>query len=166
MTQTKRAIFDTNVYGFLINTNYDEFIVKVKSSLVIIYGCDIVRRELRATPKEKGIGESTRKKLLYVYDHIIDNHSFETDMIVAKLATEYGLHYRGNISKDKLVSDFLIVACASIHRLDVVVSEDNHTMFSTLSMKAYCEVNSKNQLPLPAFHSLKEFEKSLTMCDI
>ncbi len=55
-----------------------------------------------------------------------------------------------------LVSDFLIVACASVKEIPVVVSEDNHTLASELAIKAYILVNQHRNVPKPQFIRYKE----------
>ncbi len=155
-----RVIFDTNIYGELVEKDRDYLIKKIsESTTVIVYGFEIIRKELRAAPSNTREYLHLRQDLLRTYNKIVSHHSFRVNTAIAALATEYALNYKGGISKHRMVSDFLIVACASIHRLDVIVTEDNHSMNSFLARQTYHKVNIKNGLKDPAFYSLMEFEK-------
>ena len=99
--------------------------------------------------------------LLSGYDNIVKQHNYNLTPVVETLAEEYWKEYRGGISKDKLWNDFLIVACASLHNLDIIVSEDNHSMASGSAKTAFSKANKINQLREPVFYSLKEFAKLL-----
>ncbi len=59
--------------------------------------------------------------------------------------------------KKKLRDDFKIIACASFHALDVLVSEDRHTLLSPLVIEACKKVNNRNKLVSPTFFSLIDF---------
>jgi len=81
------------------------------------------------------------------------------------LANEYLNHCQKipKVDMDKLKDDFLIVACASFYKLDIVVSEDNRTMFSKEALKAYKKVNLRERLRTPKCISLVEFEQILKL---
>jgi hypothetical protein len=78
------------------------------------------------------------------------------------LAEEYWKDYKSNkggTSKRKIFPDFLIVAVATIHWLDIVVSEDNKTMKSRIALKAYNKINKEKKFNTPKFISLNELIK-------
>ena len=82
----KRAILDTNIYGKIIEKMDIDFVLdNLQKSSIIIYGSDVIRKELRDTPKEKiMITENKKIKirllLLTVYDFIVKGHQFKTTM--------------------------------------------------------------------------------------
>ncbi len=159
----RRVLFDTNIYGLLIERRESETVVKgYESRKFIFYGFDLVREELRNISAEKRQGKSSLRRLvLEFYDGIVRQHHCPQTPAIERIANEYLQEYHGGISKQSLRSDFQIVACASIHGLDLVVSADNHTMLSKLARRAYEIVNQKNHLKTPSFHSLEEFQKLL-----
>ena len=59
------------------------------------------------------------------------------------------------------MNDFLIVAQATISRLDIVVSEDNRTMLSKKSRDVYDKINKEHDLITPNFIGYKEFKNKL-----
>ena len=75
------------------------------------------------------------------------------------MAEEYWKEYEGGSPKTKIFSDFLIVAISTIHRLNLIVSEDNRTMKAPVSMNAYEKANQRNALKTPKFISIKEIAK-------
>lgn len=157
-------MLDTNVYGVLVEPRKEELTRKMtEKSTILFYGYDVIRTELRATSKARIVGQNLRIELLLLYDKLVGCHAFQTNTKIAGIATEYALNYRGGISQRLLANDFLIVACASVHQLDIVVSEDRHSLLSPLAMSAYAAVNEKHRLPMPTFYSLEEFEKRLIL---
>lgn len=67
----KRVLLDTNIYGRIVERQQEE---RVKESLgnspdIIVYGFDVVRKELRATSRKIRFGKkSVRIALLTLYD--------------------------------------------------------------------------------------------------
>lgn len=162
MTEKLRAILDTNVYGWIIA--YDKSLIQrlIESKTTRIYGFEIIRKELRATPTtSKTENINTRIALLQLYDELVKNHDYNSNDIIEQLANSYSRVYTGGIAKEKLWKDFLIVACASIHQLDIIVTGDNHSMRSTPSIKAYEKVNREKELSLPKFYSISEVKPLL-----
>ena len=166
----KRAIPDTNFYELMLKYLEIEKIRKFKESgSIIFYGADIIRKELRDTPKTKtGIVRNRilrlRSALLLVYDLLVGKHQYRIDQKSSQLAGEYYIAYKvlnGKIPKDEIINDFKIVACASVHDIDVLVSNDNKTMLSPESKKAYNSVNEINKLKTPDFIGFEEFKKFL-----
>ncbi len=151
MVQSKRLLLDTSVYGLFAENESLDLVEKIGSSdKVIIYGFSIVRKQLRDTPKTviKG-GKKLRNILLRYYDFITGRHFLPLTKLIEILTEEYLKSYGGGISKAKLKSDFMIVACASLNGLDILVSADNHSMFSKKAIEAYLHVNSQNGLRTP-----------------
>ncbi|MDO8537428.1 MAG: hypothetical protein Q7S21_00925 [archaeon] len=160
MDEKLRVLFDTNIYELL----YDEYLPKVKELIatqnITLYGCKVIRDELRDIPKtamrEK---RNFRNLLLSIYDNLIGEHNYPVVGFVEKLAESYLNVYYGGIPKRKIFPDFLIVAIASIHNLDIVVSNDENSMKSILALKAYERVNNQSKLRTPKFISLNKFLK-------
>ncbi|MFH0970092.1 MAG: type II toxin-antitoxin system VapC family toxin [Candidatus Diapherotrites archaeon] len=156
----QRIILDTNVYGFFIEQGKQELAKRLSvAEHIQVYGFDLIRNELRNHPKGKIGNRNVRQDLLRLYDVLVQSRTFRTNDRIASIATEYGLSYRGGISRAQLVNDFLIVACASIHGLDVIVTEDRHSMGSAPALRAYAQVNQENGLRTPLFYSFAELEK-------
>ena len=164
----KRVILDTNIYGRMVEKREEERIRELigKRPDIIIYGFDVVRKELRAASQQMRIdGKRLRLILLGIYDHLTERHMFDTTKLTKKLAEDYYAIYSrigGIVSKNEIINDFLIVACASIHELDIVVSEDKETMLSTEALTAYDIVNRLKQYRLPAFINYETFGRLLT----
>ena len=152
-----RAMFDTNVYEVLYREDLSRLFELIKSRKLLVYGCKVIRDELREIPKSARVnGKSYRGLLLSIYDDLTKNHVYPVESVVEVLAGEYWRAYKGGVPKRKLWPDFLIVAVASIHGLDIIVSEDNRTMKSMPAARAYGKANKKNGLETPRFISLKE----------
>ena len=163
----KRVILDTNIYGRIIERKEAEEIrekLELKRD-IIIYGFDVVRKELRVTSKKVRIEKkSLRLALLGIYDHLTQRHLMSTTSLIRNLADDYYETYKqlgGKYSKEELMNDFLIVACASIHELDIVVSDDNDTMLSENALRAYTIVNKLRKHRLPQFIGYDSFGRLL-----
>ena len=166
-----KTLFDTSVYGRIVQEKKD---VVLKERIderrdVVVYGNKVISDELQETPER--IPDSTgeklklKQRLLELYLFLVKDHDLEITGLIFYLAKQYlesckAIH---KISKDKLQNDFLIVACASFHGLDIVVSEDNRTMRSGEALRAYQKINQQEKLRTPKFISLQEFEKILKM---
>ena len=159
----KRVILDTNIYGRIVERREEE---EIQASLekrkdIITYGFDVVRKELRDLSGETLIGK-LRILLLTLYDRIARTHIYFTTSLVKQLAEDYYSTYRqvgGHRSKDKIFNDFLIIACASLHELDIVVSDDNKTMFGDEAASAYKIVNNLRNYRMPEFISYEKFRR-------
>src|SRR3989344_1576420 len=161
MKQPFRIVFDANIYGLLAEDATPELFSKIEASEnIIIYGLSVVRKELRDTPKSTlRNGRKFRNLLLTYYDKLTHGHDLQTTKVAEALAKEYLDNYGGGISKRKLTNDFLIVASATLNTLDILISEDNHSMFSRNAIEAYRKVNEQNGLKMPNFYSLKQLAK-------
>lgn len=157
-----RVIFDTNIYALLAAEREIEKIEPkiTHSPLLTVYGCSVVRKELRQNPFKK-----TRNTLLQLYDHITKERTLEVSKRAEKLAREYYeesklLGKEKSKSWDKNYEDFLIIAIASLEKLDIVFSDDKTTMFGRFSIMAYHTVNLKNNLRSPNFLSYSILKSS------
>ena len=149
-------LLDTNVYGQLI---LDKAVAKdmldLMPSLLLIYGSEVVRAELRdVSKKEKVEDKSKRMLLLNLYDALTqeEDRTYRTTPFIEILSLQYFDEYsklEGKKGYEELRKDFVIIATASIHGLDVVVSSDTKTMLSDEAKEAYENVNDKNQLRTP-----------------
>ncbi|MEK7725446.1 MAG: hypothetical protein AAB336_13920, partial [Acidobacteriota bacterium] len=77
--------------------------------------------------------------LLALYDTVTKKEYDVTDRMKT-LALGYYDAYKeigGKETWGEMETDFLIIACASIHNLDVVVSQDKSTMLSDPAIKSY-----------------------------
>ena len=119
---------DTSIYGLFAESESLDLVEKIGSSdKVIVYGFNLVRKELRFTPKTiVKDGKKLRNILLGYYDFITEGHFLPFTRLLEVLAEEYLKNYSGGISKAKLKPDFSIVACATLNGLDILVSADNH----------------------------------------
>lgn len=156
----KRILSDTNIYELILKEFEIEQLRKAKEKRpVIFYGVDIIRKELRSIPK--GRRETVRNELvklrnalLSIYDILVDNHVYKTDTKTSRIAEDYYIAYavlKGKAPKDEIINDFKIVATASLHNIDILVSEDNKTMLAEKSLKAYNSVNDVHKLRSPNF---------------
>ena len=164
MGSVLRIMLDTNVYGLIIEKeDPEEMIVKIAGSGLLICGSTVIRAELRDTPKAKVSGKrKLRLRLLSSYDSLVsDKRNYGANEIIRKIAGEYNEHYKGSHSLNELKNDFLIVATASLHGLDIVVSEDEKTMKSPLALEAYTNLNKKYDLMSPHFIGFGQFKELL-----
>ena len=161
MAQKLRVLLDTNVYGYLLDQAEREWVDSLRGSdQFVFYGFKVIRQELRAIPRHLLHGNRNYRSLaLGLYDHLVKERGFGLDSLVEALAGEYARAYRGRVSKQKLRNDFLVVACATLHRLDILVSDDEKTMLSGKAREAYREVNKRFAWPQPKFYTITEFRK-------
>ncbi len=157
MKEPLRAMLDTNTYEVLYKKDPLPVARLVKSGRLIVYGCKAIRDELREIPTTVRVGgKSYRNMLLSLYDEFTENHSCPLESLAETLAEEYWQAYKGGVAKRKMMPDFLIVAIATIHRLDIIVSGDEKTMKSGPALRAYKQVNEKKSLETPKFISLEQ----------
>ena len=166
--QAKRIILDTNIYGWILKKKEEEILVDelLNKKDILVYGNDIIRKELRDVPKKIKLGDKNfRIMILNLYDRIIKDHSFVTTNFIKKVAGNYFETFKeiSRIpSRPKMINDFLIVACASVHNLDIVVSEDEKTLSSKDSLTTYRIVNNLRGFNMPEFINYKKFRRLLT----
>jgi len=159
MTFPLRAILDTNTYEALYRKDLWRVTSLIESHKLIVYGCKVIRNELRDIPKSLKVdGRNYRNLLLSVYDSVA-KRTLPVENLSETLAEEYWLAYEGGVSKRKMISDFLIVAIATLHNVDVVVSEDERTLKSGPARRAYEQVNQKKKLKTPGLITLENLLK-------
>ncbi|HLC85338.1 MAG TPA: hypothetical protein VJH22_06105 [Candidatus Nanoarchaeia archaeon] len=154
-----RVIFDTNIYGFLAK---EASIAQIEPILIhnhhlIVYGCSVIRKELREAPKDARIA------LLELYDRITKERTLESSNDAETLAEEYYQEAKSKGQKkpwDDMRNDFLIVAIASLNNLDIVFSDDAKTMSSPVSVQAYQVVNLRHNLRPPNLLSYSVLKQS------
>ncbi len=157
-----RVIFDTNVYGHLLNEHdADEITDKIKTDRdFIVYGYSEIRTEIRDIPKLNKLSKKVRLVLLSLYDDLTDGHIFKNSIRINSLARRYYDYYRnlgGMYGWDTNIRiDFMIVACASINGLDVVYSNDAKTLLAKSSIKSYHHINLKENLRTPNLLKYKD----------
>lgn len=166
----KRVIFDTSVYGKIIELHERELIEKqLRKSSIVVYGNKIIRAELRDTPKKVKIAEEEKLRnlriyLLTLYDEIVKNHNLGITQKTNNIALTYYTAYKefgGSKSKEDIINDFIIVASASLNNLDIVISEDKKSMLSEKAKRAYKLVNILMKSNIPSFMFYNEFKTYL-----
>ena len=152
-----RVIFDTNIYGNLLEekdgAKIEERIQQEKD--FIVYGFKPIRQEIRDIRPVTKLSRKTRIVLLELYDKITGNHFLQNSIKITSLARKYYDYYRnlgGIYGWDTSIRiDFMIVACASFHGLDIVYSADDKTLLGKHALKAYNHINMKENLRTPHF---------------
>lgn len=161
----KRIILDTNIYGLIaVDSEREKIRNSIASAAILVYGSPIIRKELRNTKKEIVDGINLRNVLLNLYHQITKDRELDIKDKETKISDSYFSAYRqlgGITSKSKMSNDFLIVASASVHNLEIVVSEDNATMLNEIARKAYSLVNAALKIKMPRFIVYEEFKKEI-----
>jgi|SRR3989338_3658529 len=160
----KRTIFDTNIYGELaIDKDVTRIVEGIGKSNVAVYGLNVIRKELRDTPKSSIFEEKNlRITMLSIYDNLVKDHTLNVTNAAMELAKEYGITYKnlgGGKSHDEMANDLLIVACASLNNLDIVVSDDCHSLCSEKAVQSYKIVNDLKKLRTPNFLRYNELKR-------
>lgn len=154
-----RVIFDTNIYGKIIEEkNFEEIATKIKNDEDFkVYGFQLIRKELRETPKTSKLGKLSRRNLLLsLYDGITAGRYLKDSIEINRVALKFYNAYRqfggiANWDKTNLDVDFIIVACATFYKLDIVVSDDSKTMLSKQALKAFKHICVKEGYWHPNF---------------
>ena len=164
----RRILFDTSIYGYLESDPHTLEIIKIKYKKdFILYGCSTIRKELKNTPKEiVHEKHKVRIVLLNIYDSFIvkENHDLKYNKLVETLASDYFKEYRkngGSLSNDALKNDLIIIATATIYKLDIIVSADKKSMLSEKAIRSYMEVNKIYGMRDPEFILYEKFKKQL-----
>lgn len=154
-----RVIFDTNIYGKIIDEeNFEEITTKIKDDKEFkVYGFQPIRKELRDTPNSLRLGKlGKRNLLLNIYGGITAGKYLKDSLQIHKLAMKFYNAYREfggirNWDKTNIDVDFTIVACAMFYKLDIVVSDDSKTMLNNQALKAFKHISIKEALRQPIF---------------
>lgn len=154
-----RVLLDTNVYGLIIMDSEPQIFSGLKEKGIIVCGCTVIRQELRNIPRKNIVGKAKlRNATLALYDSLVDTkRNYAVTEIVQTIALAYKENYHATHSWSEVENDFLIVATAALHNIDIVVSNDKKTMISEEAMQAYKTVNQKFELRTPNFIKLEEF---------
>ena len=168
----KRVIFDTSIYGRIIENGELAFVSDSIASVLINYGSVVVRQELKSYEGKRvvfheGKVRKFRALLLEAYDALVKK-TYEVDGKTDRLAEEYFVAYEklgGKELRERIINDFLVVATAAIHELEIVYTEEKEgstrTMRSPEALKAYEIINELNSLKLPQFKSYQELKATL-----
>lgn len=157
-----RVIFDTNIYGLLAVEQHIDIIEKKieQDKNFVVYGFQPIRKELRDTPSNLKLGKLNKRNLmLSLYDRITHGRYFQDSITINRLALKYYnayRHYNGVYNWNIVKIDFTIVACAVYYNLDIIYSEDNKTLVSRQALKAYHNVNIKENLRGVTFYTYKD----------
>jgi len=154
-----RVILDTNIYGRLLEEkNIGEIREKIKEDKeFIVYGFNLIRKELRDTPKASKLGRlKMRNLILGLYDDITEGKYLKDSLKIHEIAMKFYNSYREyggikNWDKSNIKVDFTLVACASFYKLDIVVSDDQKTLLGKAALKAYRHICIKYGLWHPNF---------------
>lgn len=165
----KKVLLDTSVYGRIIEKEEGELFKELVKDKIIVYGNKLIRKELRETPKKIKILEKEKLRnlriyLLTLYDELVKDHSFEITNDMLNLAENYYVTYKelgGNRAKESIFNDFAIIACASIRKIDIVVSEDEKSMLGREAIRAYKLVNKIRKERIPNFINYERLKQGL-----
>ena len=167
---TKRVMLDSNIYGLILEEFHQNLIKEatekgVLKGYFVIYGLDLIRKELRATSNSIKIGDTKiRIALLNLYDILVTKHNLSVNSEMSNLAIQSYNVYKelgGLVSEQEILNDFIIVACASIKNLDIVYSNDSKTMVSEKAIKSYEIVNKILKIRTPKFEDYSNFIKEI-----
>lgn len=168
----KRVIFDTSIYGRIIENGELAFVSDSIASVLVNYGSVVVRQELKSYEGKRvvfheGKVRKFRALLLEAYDALVKK-TYEVDGKTDGLAEEYFVAYEklgGKELRGEIINDFMVVATAAIHELQIVYTEEKEgsarTMRSPEALKAYEIINELNRLKLPQFKSYQELKATL-----
>lgn len=170
MLTNDRVIFDTSVYGKLIERFPKEVetlqLHALLRKMCVIYSCNTIRKELRAAPRlPTTTGKDLRLTLLRLHDTIIRKQFLVNTHIVE--LTEHYFKKAKELGDVKVKSwstmnhDLTILASATVHGMDVIVSNDLKTMLGPFIMNAVKEINEMFGLSTPRFIPYETFEKKL-----
>ena len=164
----KRIMLDTSVYGRLVeDIGLAEKIGLLVPKEYVVYGIKTIREELKDTPRKIRLKEASKRLLLLrIYDSLVrkDHHDLKYNKLIETLAEDYFKEYKkekGSLSNEEMKNDLIIIAAATIYQLDIVVSDDERSMFSSAAIKAYSSVNKRYGIENPAFSLYLEFKKEV-----
>ena len=86
-----KILLDTNIYGELVKESALLIIKeKIKNKEDLIYGVDVIRKELRDTPKKSLLlSRNLRISLLSLYDEFVGKHTIKLNEEMARTAKKY-----------------------------------------------------------------------------
>jgi len=157
-----RVIFDTNIYGLIAEDEKGTAIAEkiFNDKEFIVYGFQIIRKELRDTPKGEKLGKlNKRNYLLHLYDELTKGRYLNDSIQINKLALKFYNSFRqfGGIKTwQDIKNDFTIVACAHFYKLELIISDDSRTLLSKPALKAFKHISIKEGLWSPSFWKYSE----------
>lgn len=165
-----RVIFDTNIYGRIIEKSELDMVISNMHGHLLNYGSVVVKQELKAYEGKRtlhydGKVRKFRALLLEAYEFLVKK-TYEIDDKTNDLAGAYFTAYKklgGKKSHSEIINDFLIVATASIHQLEIIYTEDKEggTMRAPEALKAYEIINELSYLEMPKFRSYEQLRSDL-----
>ena len=149
------VIFDTNVYGKIIEDKDSERLIEfiIRKDSFIIHNFKIIRDELRKAPK----------LALAVYDRLVKTHMNQDTREIDHLADAYHDEYKkmnGVKKKTDIITDFKIVAFASLKNCDLIFSDDEKTMKHPIAKEAYKILNLRKNIRTLTFYNYSGLKKS------
>jgi hypothetical protein len=127
----RKILLDTSVYGRLVEEpEIVEVLLKRLSREIIIYGNDVIRKELRETPGYvRHKGKNLRILLLNIYKNLTkEKHELIHNKLIETLSSDYFREYRkqgGSHSRVNMKNDLVIIATATkIFKLKLINQED------------------------------------------
>lgn len=155
-----RVIFDTNIYGILIERKEERLIEKIRNDRSLkVLGYKPIKDELREIPKKEKLGTLSKRNLIInVYQEITKGKYLLHSTKIDHLAKKYYNRYKqkdGLRNWEYIGVDFTIIACASIHGLDIIVSEDKKTMRNKTAIASYDHINIKEGYRTPKLYGYK-----------
>ena len=159
-----RLILDTNIYSSIAkDKDSKEIARKIKGNNNLkIYGYKSIKNEIKEIPKSLKYGNQKYRTLLINLYFDLIKEQYPESQNIKKLAEIYYKEFKklgGKRSFNDLKNDFEIVACASIHKLDLIISEDEKTLKGNIALKSYKEVNFRNLLRTPEFYNYESLKK-------
>jgi hypothetical protein len=147
------ALFDTNIYGIMLNDAMaPELVQRIwQDRNFMIHNFQLIRKELRRAPR-----------ILSLYAQLTTRRVIEESRPISELAQDYFQEYKSNQGvqgRKTMLNDFKIVACASLKGFDLIVSEDRRTLQHPIALKAYRIVNLKRNLRTPGFYSYADLKR-------
>ncbi len=166
MGSMNRILLDTNIFGLIaIDIDRSHIIDLILKCNIAVYSTRLNRKELRAVPKATIVsGKKLRIDLLNLFDALTGEHIYEITGEMVGIADNYYNAYRkfgGSKSKKEILDDFIIVACATSHEMDIVVSSDEKSMTTENAIKAYELVNSIVKKRTPEFLNYLRFKNTI-----
>jgi hypothetical protein len=148
------VIIDSSTYGNIAKDKANAKLIIEKISRdpnFLVHNFKVIRDELRRAPS-----------ILPIYDRIVASTIIDDSNQIKRIAEEYFKEYKkngGGVGKKKIFNDFKIVACASLKKFDLIVSDDERTMKSSKAISAYKEINFNHSLRTPYFFSYKDLKR-------
>ena len=137
------VLLDTNIYGKLFDDPVGEELAERirRDNTFTILNFRLIRNELRGIPK-----------ILPLYDQLAAHRIILEAKQMNDLARAFFQEYRamgGRQGQKRMMTDFKIIACASLKGCDIVYSDDEKTLKHKSAREAYEIVDSKNNLRPP-----------------